>query len=122
MQNISFSHTTAQIRNRTKTVTRRLGWLKLKAGTLLCAVEKSQGLKSGESVVRLGIIRVVSVTREPLDAIADHPGDVGREGFPDWTAAEFIRFFKESFKLKPGQLVTRIEFVYAASSQIQPHK
>ena len=40
---MSFSMTTPQVRARTKTVTRRLGWRFLKPGVVLWAVEKAQG-------------------------------------------------------------------------------
>ena len=64
---MSFALTTEQIFNRTKTVTRRVGWTFLKPGDLLCAVRKGQGLKKGEKVERLATLRVVSVRRESLD-------------------------------------------------------
>jgi hypothetical protein len=48
MRNISFMHTMQQFKTRTKTVTRRTGWLTLKAGDVLCAVEKGQGRSSNE--------------------------------------------------------------------------
>jgi hypothetical protein len=50
---MSFAHTTDQIRNRTKTVTRRNGWADLKPGELFWAVEKAMGLKPGEKVKRV---------------------------------------------------------------------
>jgi hypothetical protein len=49
MRNISFSITRFQFCDRTKTVTRRLGWAKLKPGDVLMGVEKAMGLKKGES-------------------------------------------------------------------------
>lgn len=63
-RNISFALTTEQIRNRTKTVTRRLGWKNLKVGQVLNACVKCMGLKPGEQIQRLGQIRVVDVTFE----------------------------------------------------------
>ena len=59
MRNISFSMTTEAVRRREKTVTRRLGWWNLKPGTVLQAVEKAQGLKKGEHVKPICLIRVV---------------------------------------------------------------
>ena len=44
-RNMSFSMTTEAIRDRSKTVTRRLGWSFLQPGDLLWAVEKGMGLK-----------------------------------------------------------------------------
>ena len=66
MRNMSFSMTTEAVRRREKTVTRRLGWWNLQPGTILQAVEKAQGLKKGEHVKPICLIRVVSVTRECL--------------------------------------------------------
>lgn len=114
MRNISFALTTRQIRERTKTVTRRRGtwWAKiLKPGDLLCAVEKSQGIKKG-GLVRLGVIRVVSVRVEPLSEVTMEPGGVIREGFPDMTPWNFVRMFCDHMGGEEIQPVTRIEFEY----------
>jgi hypothetical protein len=107
---ISFSMTKQQFRDRSKTVTRRLGWANLKPGEQLRAVEKAQGLKKGEKVVDLGIIRVVSARREPISAITLE--DVIREGFPDLTAEEFISLFCKANKCEADREVTRIEYEY----------
>ena len=49
-RNMSFMITTEQIKNRTKTVTRRLGWNFLKPGEVVNACEKCRGLKAGQKV------------------------------------------------------------------------
>lgn len=109
MRNISFSLTTPQFLDGSKDVTRRLGWWNLKAGDRLMAVEKAMGLKKGEKMKRLGVIEVISATAEPLAAMAE--ADVKREGFPDWTRADFINFFTEKNpKCGPFTTVMRIEF------------
>ena len=112
MRNISFALTTNQIRAGTKTVTRRMGWLKLAPGTLLQPVKKGMGLKPGEKIERLrGPIRVIGVRREPLSDIT--PDDCAREGFPDYSPASFIDMFCRSHTdCEPGSVVTRIEFEY----------
>jgi len=51
MRNMSFFLTTDQIRNKTKTVTRRDGWLFLKPGDIVQACVKCQGLKKGEKIL-----------------------------------------------------------------------
>lgn len=104
--------TTEQVRARTKTVTRRMGWDMLRAGDLLCAVEKSQGLGKGGKIVRLGVIRVVSVRQEYLaDEIT--PEDVVAEGFQDWSTEKFVDFFCHGHRgVTPDSIVTRIEFEY----------
>lgn len=110
MQNISCSHTIAQVRARSKTVTRRLGWAGLQPGTLLRVVEKAMGLKPGEKIVPLAVVRVVSVRRERLIDMTDE--DCAREGFPQMDRLEFIRFFARAFKCDPRKTVTRIQWKY----------
>jgi hypothetical protein len=106
--NISFSLTTAQFLNGEKTVTRRLGWKYLKPGQILTAVEKSQGLKKGEKVKRLGTIEILSVRRERLSQI--DPSDVIKEGFPSYSIDSFVAMFCRHMKCRPSTIVTRIEF------------
>lgn len=92
-RNMSFALTTEQIRNRTKTVTRRLGWKFLKVGDVLNACVKCQGLKPGEKIEQLCQIRVVGVRREPLCYIANEPNGTALEGFPELTGAGFVKMF-----------------------------
>lgn len=111
MRNMSFAITTDQIRMRTKTVTRRMGWRFLKPGDMICAVEKGMGLKKGEKVNRLANLIVTSVNAQRLCDIDQE--DVAREGFPDMSVQEFITMFCASHKgCKPDSVVTRIEFDY----------
>lgn len=114
-RNMSFMLTTEQFRNRTKTVTRRNGWKFLKPGDIVCAVEKSQGLKRGETVKRLGLIRIVSVRREPLNHITKQ--DCIDEGFPDWSPQQFVRFYADHNRIDIWEPVTRIEFEYIDESE-----
>jgi hypothetical protein len=114
MKNISFALTKAQFRDRTKTVTRRLGWASLKPGERLMGCEKCQGLGKGGKIVRMGEIEVVSVRSEPLNLMAKDRAygliEVEREGFPDWTPEQFVALFCKANKTTPEQMVTRIEF------------
>lgn len=115
-RNISFALTTQQIKDRTKTVTRRQGWLFLKRGEILNACVKCMGLQPGEQIERLGQIRVVDVRREPLDRMHMEK-DYGRleaskEGFPEMTGARFVTMFMDHMGGRPEQEVTRIEFEY----------
>ena len=112
MKNMSFSMTTEQVRRREKTVTRRLGWSDLQPGTLLQAVEKGQGLKKGEHVKPICVIRVVSVRQERLDEMHGHRAECFREGFLDMTPTEFIDMFCEANRCGYGETVNRIEFEY----------
>jgi hypothetical protein len=110
MRRISFSMTESQIRDRSKTVTRRQGWRFLRAGDLLQGVEKAMGLKPGEKQVKLAVIRVVDVRREPVDAITHE--DVVREGFPTLSPPEFVDLYCEAMGCGPFDDCTRIEFEY----------
>jgi hypothetical protein len=108
---MSVSLTEQQVRDRTKTVTRRLGWLMLKPGDRLTLVRKAMGLRKGEPLVRVAEVEVISVRREPLEAITQE--DVKAEGFRTWTPEEFVRFFCGTHKgCTPGTEVTRIEWHY----------
>lgn len=112
---MSFFATLAQIKAQTKTVTRRKGWQFLNPGDILWAIEKGQGLKKGEKVNRICQIRVVSVRREMI-ALIDKE-DVVREGFPDWTAEQFIEMYCRLNGCTSADFCTRVEFEY-----LQPHE
>src|SRR5438094_147363 len=99
MRNISFAHTTDQVRLRSKTVTRRLGWRFLKPGDLLRACVKTRGLKPGEPLLPLAVIRVVSVRAEPLSAIT--ADDVAKEGYEGMAPGEFVANFCDQMKTTP---------------------
>jgi len=108
---MSFALTKDQIRNRTKTVTRRFGWWFLHSGYQLNAVEKSMGLKKGETIIKLAEIRVISTRREPLSSITKE--DCAREGFPDYSPQDFIDMLMQHYKnISPTSICNRIEFEY----------
>jgi hypothetical protein len=122
MRLMSFALTTQQIRDRSKTVTRRIGWKDLPTGTLLQPVVKSQGLKKGERVERInGPIRTVNVREEPLRLLLEDREygrrEVDLEGFPELSIEEFVSMFLKSHRPSIGQphpldAITRIEFEY----------
>ncbi len=109
-KSISFSHTSPQFLDGSKTVTRRQinSWEDLKPGTILKAIEKCQGLKKGEKQKPLGLIRVTAVRCEPLNTITQ--AECALEGFPEWAPADFIAFYIGKRKCSPDFVVTRIEF------------
>ena len=131
---MSFSHTAEQIINRTKTVTRRLGWRMLRPGQRVWAVEKAMGLRKGEKVKRLALLEIVSVTREPVgDILArcyERPDEIAKEGFPDMGETTFLMLFAKINNLRGAIVfdltknpphfgarwenleITRIEFKY----------
>lgn len=110
MRNISFALTQDQIKKKTKTVTRRLGWWNLKPGERLRAVDKCMGFKKGEHPTTLAIIEVVSSRHRALFKISKK--EVVKEGFPEMSPKEFIDFFCKSMNCDPWEDVNRIEFKY----------
>lgn len=128
MRNISFALTTRQFNDRSKTVTRRLGWSFLRAGDKLMGVEKAQGIKKGE-LVRLHPIEVVSVKKERLAALILHAttgtlkqiiegayteseaiDECRKEGFALMTPRQFVDMFCKHMNCAPDAKVNRIEF------------
>ena len=123
-RNISFRYTADQIRDRSKTVTRRLRWRMAKSGEILNACVQLQGLKKGDKVEKICQIRIISTRRERLDDlliskdnIAPTLGriEVNKEGFPNLPIEDFIRMFCEINLCERDQFVTRIEFEYIDS-------
>lgn len=120
MRQMSFALTTEQIRNRTKLVTRRMGWKNLQLGEQVQAIKQGQGLKKGETVEKLCVIEVKHVRREPLRRMLDEPEygarEVEREGFaghPEWgTPAGFVAGFCQHNGCRPETVITRIVFDY----------
>lgn len=113
MRNLSFSLTEEQFLTNAKDVTRRLGWATLQPGQRLMACRKCMGLKPGEKIVRLGVIEVVSVRREPLNRMTADAAygreEAIREGFPHMSGGEFVEMFCRAMKGSPDTVVTRIE-------------
>lgn len=138
---MSCAETTQAVLNETKTVTRRLGWWEdrngrrlIKPGDELSLVKKSMGRKPGEPLVRLALVEVVDVRREPLRAMTYE--DIWREGVPfgSWNKPDgygfycpapaaflahservggWIRWYADSFGRDPHTTdVTRIEWRY----------
>lgn len=109
-RNMSFQMTTEQYVNKTKTVTRRLGWWNVKLGEVLNGVEKCQGLKKDEKMVKLGQHRVVGARLERLNEITK--ADCIAEGFPEMEPHEFVEMFVKHHACAPNVTVNRIEFEY----------
>lgn len=120
---MSVSLTTDAVRARQKTVTRRMGWRKLKPGQRLQLCVKVMGRRAGEPLEKICAVEVVAVDRVRLDQIT--PAEVEREGLWDRAVAEvgpgdpeavcrwFVEFFCASHKgCEPGSIVTRIAWRY----------
>lgn len=121
MRLISFALTTQQVRNRSKTVTRRIGWKDLKPGTLLMACEKVMG-RQGKPLVRLAVIVVTSVERQQLGVMC-HAEQYGnreaiKEGFPNMRGDQFVKMFCNSMGCEWSTEVTRIEFRYLPGGRV----
>ena len=122
MRLMSFSHTTPQILDRSKTVTRRTGWRFLKPGDLVQAVEKTRGRKPGEPIRALAVLQIVDVRIEPLSRLRTDPryaeDELPREGFPCWSTTEFLELFCAANNLKTlAADITRIEFRYVEAGR-----
>lgn len=107
---MSFAMTTNQFKNKTKTVTRRFGWDFLKHGDVVCGVEKGMGLKKGEKIKRLGLIKIISIRKERLCDMDD--SDCVKEGFPDLDADSFIDMLCDHYDCLDFAELNRIEFEY----------
>lgn len=124
MRNMSFSLTTQQMRDGSKTVTRRMNWQSLKPGEYLCAVEKGMGLKRGETINRLGVIRVNSLRRESLRTLIEHGhygrSEILREGFSldSYTPETWVAMFCKANSCSPDTIVTRIEFEHVPFNEL----
>ena len=119
MRNMSFSLTTPQIVDRSKTVTRRTGWRFLAPGAYVQAVEKARGLRAGE-MKRLAVLRITSVRREPLRRMIDDrtygEAEVVLEGFGGdpavGTPERWVEYFASTHDCTVDDDITRIEFEY----------
>lgn len=125
---MSVALTEDAVRERRKTVTRRLGWAAAEPGMPLTLVRKAMGrsrrlpdkTKVVEPLVVVAHVVVVSTRWERLDAITD--ADVLREGFSHADLADywhdgslgcaFVRFFTEHMRCTPATEVNRIEWEY----------
>ena len=108
---MSFALTKEQIKNKTKTVTRRNRWDHLKPSDLIQPVEKCMGLKKGEKQILLGDpIRITSISVQRLYQITK--ADCVLEGLPDMSPEDFIAFYMAANKCDRDQTVNRIEFEY----------
>jgi hypothetical protein len=111
MRRMSFALTTEQIKNKNKTVTRRLGWNNLMPGTLIQPVVKCMGLKKGEKQQLIGgPIEVISASVQRLYQISQQ--DCEAEGFPNMNPPQFIDMFCKANKCDKNVLVNRIQFKY----------
>jgi hypothetical protein len=123
---MSVALTQQAVRERQKTVTRRLGWKFLKPGDRLTLCPKVQGRKHPdgtiEPLVRLAEVEVISVRRERLWDITDDDirreavePDVFEETYTDTglpTPQAWINWFCEQMDVAPDAAVTRIEWRY----------
>lgn len=111
MRNMSFSLTTKQMYDREKTHTIRDGWWNLKPGEILNAVEKCQGLKKGQKIVRICQIRIVNTRPSTLACVT--PDLCVEEGFPEMTPYDFQNMFmRHNRKVNLATILNFIEFEY----------
>lgn len=115
---MSFMLTTEQARKKAKTVTRRLGWWFLHPGDIVQQVEKSMGLKKGERIKKIHLIKIIKTHPESLDLLIDPAfieyakTEMVKEGFPDMAPEKFVEMFCKHNRCKPHVIINRIEFEY----------
>jgi hypothetical protein len=113
---MAVSLTEQQVRDRTKTVTRRTGWRMLRVGDQITLCKKVMGRRRGEPLDRITDVEVTGIRRERLDAIT--PDDVTAEGFPGMTVGEFVAFFCGSHRgCTPETEITRIQWRYIGETR-----
>lgn len=90
MKRMSFAATTAQMYDRSKTVTRRtLGtWADLAPGDTVMAIEKGMGLAKGERQKCIHAIEILA--NDPIPLLPLTATEVAAEGFPDRSPEWFI--------------------------------
>ena len=118
MRHMSFTRTPQQMRDGTKTVTRRHpdAWATLKPGDSVQPVLRTQGLKKGERHEFLcPPIEIVSNALEDVGAITAI--EVIREGFPGMSVSEFVDLLRSAGSLSTDGIVRRIEFRHTALEQ-----
>lgn len=125
MRRISFNLTIDAILDRSKTVTRRIGWAFAKPGDRLLAVDKLRTKKART----LGVIEIVSVRDEPLSRMTEDVlygfAETAAEGFargPLSWPSEFVRMFCDAMKVTPDRVVRRIEFRYVEPEELERGK
>ena len=106
---MSVALTEEAVRERRKTVTRRLGWESLRPLDRLILCPKTRGVPKAERV-ELAEVVVVDVRQEVLGRISKE--DVVREGFDDMEPWEFVDMFCQAMGCHPRAKVTRIEWRY----------
>jgi hypothetical protein len=128
---MSVAFTEQAVRERRKTVTRRLGWRALQPGDELDLCRKVMGRRQGEPLIRVARVRVTSVRRESLSRLTtlDPEGnntpyalqEVTREGLPELNPQTFVdRYFTQAQGVSPDTVVTRIEWEYLPTPDVWP--
>ena len=107
---MSFRWTEQQLVAGIKTVTRRLGWWKVRPGDQLLAIRQWQELPKGSHQHILGSILIRGARPERVKDIT--PDDVVREGFPDMTTDQFIAFFCRGHRISPLHVINRIHLAF----------
>lgn len=109
-RNMSFQKTKRQMYERTKFVTRRLGWAGLRPGEIINAAEQCQGLKRGSRITIICQIRILEVRSEQLSMMTK--AECVLEGFPEMEPVEFVKMFAEFNRCDENAPVNRIAFEF----------
>jgi len=108
---MSVALTTDAVRERRKTVTRRMGWEYAKPGDQIQLCEKVMGRRAGQPLVRIALVELTDVSRVRLDTIP--PEECALEGLWHMSPDEFVAMFCATHKgATPDGLVTRLAWKY----------
>jgi len=125
---MSVSLTEDAVRDRRKTVTRRLGWMFLEPGDRLTLCRKVMG-RMGEPLVRLAEVEVVSVRRVPLDPMPEVDIDLEGVDVSAWAMNDhearcracrpiaWADWFARTMGVSIAAQVTRIEWRYLDTAE-----
>lgn len=114
---MSVAYTEAAVLDRTKTVTRRLGWRHAEPGQRVVLCRKVMGRKAGEPLHRLVVVQFEDVRRERLDLMLTERtyglAECDREGFPELNPESFLHtYFTKAQGVELDTEVTRIRWSY----------
>jgi hypothetical protein len=91
----------------------------LRPGDQVTLCRKVMGRRPGEPLDRITDVEIVSVRREPLNAIT--AAGVAAEGLPQMTPAQFVSFFCGAHRgCAPDTEITVIEWRYPGHPETDP--
>ena len=122
MRLISFAKTTEQFVEGLKTETRRDGWRRAHVGDMLQPVNRLPRVGAGKwwPLLWRGEYRHIQLDLVERVRLGDITKEqVQKEGFPEMSPVEFVRFYCAPRQPDPDRIVTRLSFVPVKASSIR---